>query len=96
MADDFSDQPVGSAVQNCPLAGKQDPPHWLEIELVGEDNVGLPWECYRVTLPNGEEVTGYLNEKGLARFEQIRPGGMCLIRFPDLDKDAWTRVGTQS
>lgn len=84
----FSDQPPGTVVQPCPLA-KQQPITWVEIVLLGEDDSPIPYEKYRVTLPNGDEVQGFLDEAGTARIDHIVPPGQCMVNFPALDQDAW-------
>ncbi|GAG47235.1 unnamed protein product [marine sediment metagenome] len=71
---------------------QEDKTSWIEIELVGEDDEGIPGEKYRVTLPDGETVaTGTLDEKGFARVEGFAKG-TCKVCFPDLDKDAWEKI----
>jgi hypothetical protein len=79
--------PLGSAVAMCPPHPK--PVHWIEIELVGEDDQPIPWEEYLVTLPDGTEAAGYLDENGFVRIDNIEQAGMCRIRFPRLDREAW-------
>lgn len=88
MADGFSDQPVGSPVQPCPLQ-KVKPPHWVAIELMGEDGKGIPYEQYRITLPDNTQRTGLLDKDGRARVEGLPDPGTCSITFPRLDTDAW-------
>ncbi len=63
--------------------------HWLEIQLVGEDDMGVANEPYEIVLPDGTEVTGTLGPHGDARVEGIEAPGSCLVRFPRLDCDAW-------
>ena len=84
----FSNEPVGTAVQPCPLA-KKTGPHWVEIELIGENGKGIPFEEYRVTLGSGEKRSGLLDEKGFARLDGLAEGGNCQITFPRLDGGAW-------
>lgn len=75
------------AVAPCPL---QDPlKHWIEIQLLGEDDQPVPYEAYELVLPNGSKVEGQLDSQGLARVDVIRTQGTCKVRFPELDKDAW-------
>ena len=76
----------GSAVLPCSPA--EPPPHWVEIELHDDGGFPVPYEEYRVTLPNGEIVAGYLDEKGFVRIETDTPGN-CKITFPNLDARAW-------
>ncbi|UCC98956.1 MAG: hypothetical protein JSW66_03530 [Phycisphaerales bacterium] len=64
---------------------------WIEIELVGEDDEGIPGEKYRITLPDGSVAEGTLDEKGLARVEGFEKG-TCKVCFPDLDKEAWEKI----
>ena len=73
-------------IEPCPL--RKPPTHWIEIELVGEDDRPIPWQAYTVLLRDGTRVEGYLDDKGLARIEQIAFVGDCQVCFPDLDKDA--------
>jgi hypothetical protein len=64
---------------------------WIEIELVGEDNEGIPGETYRITLPDDSVAEGTLDEKGLARVEGFEKG-TCKVCFPNLDKEAWEKI----
>jgi hypothetical protein len=92
----FSDSPAGSVVQSCPLRENPKPVHWIEIQLIGEDNKPIPWMEYKIELASGDVATGYLDEHGLARVDGIEQTGICKVSFPDLDKDAWEPVGTSS
>jgi hypothetical protein len=93
MADTFADAPVGSVVQPCPFANKEAI-HWIEIELIGEDDKPIPWERYKVVLPDGRIVEGLLDDAGFVRIDQILPAGNCRVSFPDLDKEAVEFVRT--
>jgi hypothetical protein len=75
--------PAAAAVQPCPLAKA-----WLAIQLVGEDDLPIAGEQYRVLLPDGTTKEGILDERGMASFEKIRPG-VCKVSFPALDGEAW-------
>ena len=67
----------------------QDKKHWIEIELVDEDDNPVPGEAYRITLPDGTTVaSGTLDHKGQARVDNIDPG-TCKVTFPKLDQEAW-------
>jgi hypothetical protein len=94
MAETFSDQPVGTVVQSCPLSQANETTYWVEIELVGEDDKPIPWEQYVVVLPDGTEVPGYLDEEGFARVEGFMVSGNCGIRFPNLDQEACENIAT--
>ena len=66
--------------------------HWIEIEMVDEDNKPVAGEKYQIELPDGKITAGTTYEKGVARINGIKNPGMCKITFPNLDKDAWERV----
>lgn len=66
--------------------------HWIEIELVGEDDKPIPNEKYKVTLPDGSIREGKLDQNGWARIEGD-PAGACSVTFPELDKDAMELIG---
>ena len=68
---------------------------WIELQLVGEDDKPIPNERYSIALPGGKIISGTLDSQGLARVEGI-PAGICQVSFPDLDKEAWTAVETQT
>lgn len=90
MADGFSTSKPGQPAASCPL--KNPPPkpvHWIEIQLVDEDDKGVEGEEYKLVLPDGTEVHGYLDEKGWARVPNIEQDGACKLTFPRLDTDAW-------
>ena len=86
MPDTFSDAPVGDPVKPCPLP--QKPTHWIEVQLLGEDNKPLPWAAYRAVLPDGTIVEGALDDQGFARIDHQPAPGTCQLTFPDLDKNA--------
>jgi hypothetical protein len=78
------------------LRPQPKPIYWIELEMIGEDDRPIPWEEYEVTLPDGTKVSGYLNDQGLARIDNIKSAGTCGVCFPDLDQDAWvTTSGMQ-
>ncbi|HYM75191.1 MAG TPA: hypothetical protein VE377_04365 [Candidatus Dormibacteraeota bacterium] len=87
----FGANPPGTAVHPC-SPQNQVVTYWLEIELIGEDDLPIPWARYSVALPNGETTTGYLDGDGYARFEQLPAAGTCQVTFPELDKDAITFI----
>jgi hypothetical protein len=79
-----------------PCANKQpknDKLHWIEIELVYEDDSSpVAGEEYCITLPDNTEVRGWLDEKGWARVDFIKNPGNCKITFPNRDESAWKAV----
>jgi hypothetical protein len=62
--------------------------HWIEIEMIGEDDKPVPHEKYKVALPDGSVKEGVLDENGWARVESD-PTGDCEIIFPEIDREAW-------
>lgn len=66
--------------------------HWIEIELVGEDDKPIPHEAYRVELPDGSVAEGRLDAAGFARLDRLQSSGLCRISFPALDRSAWEFV----
>lgn len=68
-----------------------DKKSWVEIQMVGEDNEGIPGEKYKITLTDDSVAEGTLDEKGFARVEGFDKG-TCKVCFPDLDKEAWEKI----
>ncbi|MEP7381524.1 MAG: hypothetical protein ABI910_07550 [Gemmatimonadota bacterium] len=62
------------------------PEHWIEIELADEDGAPVPDVEFRVVLPNGEAVRGYLDSTGSQRFGPFEAAGSCEVSFPNLDE----------
>lgn len=97
MPTEFSDRPVGETVQPCPLLKPADAKvHWIEIELIGENDKPIPHEEYAMRLPDGTQIEGYLDANGFARIGNIPAAGGCLVQFPQLDKDAWEPIESTS
>jgi type VI secretion system secreted protein VgrG len=71
-------------------AGEPPPPtHFIEINLVDEENKPIAGEAYKITLPNGQTVAeGTLDDKGYARVDGVDPG-QCKVTFPNRDKSVW-------
>ncbi|MBW1789498.1 MAG: hypothetical protein JRK53_23260 [Deltaproteobacteria bacterium] len=63
--------------------------HYIGIELKDEDGNPMSGEYYKVKLPNGDIVTGYLNDEGKAKIENIPEGGECKVSFPGIHGDEW-------
>lgn len=63
---------------------------WIEVVLKDDEGAPVPYERYRVVLPNGRAINGFLDENGYAKVAGI-PDGNCEVTFPDLDLEAWGR-----
>jgi hypothetical protein len=87
MPDSFSSTPAGDPVTPC-----AQPTHWIEIVLTDENDKPVAGETYKVTLPNGDETTGYLDANGAARIDGIVTAGMCKVSFPGIDGNDWSFV----
>ena len=92
----MSPAPVGSPTQSCgspPPADtvvSPDKKHWIAIELVDEDGKHVPYEDYRITLPDGTVIEDSLDRKGRAKITGI-DSGTCKVSFPDRDAADWKR-----
>lgn len=75
-----------------PTTAPEDKIHWIEIELVGEDDKPIPHEAYICIFPDGKEAQGRLNKAGFARLASIAVPGDCQVSFPNLDAEAWERI----
>lgn len=64
---------------------------WIEIEIVGEDDVGIPGEAFKITTPDGRVVSGTTGPDGVAKVIGLDPG-TCKVTFPNLDKEAWEKA----
>ena len=62
---------------------------WVEIQLVDEAGEPVPKARYELKLPDGGVQRGALDYRGRARADGITLPGTCMVRFPDLDADAW-------
>ncbi|MGB5105297.1 MAG: hypothetical protein WBP29_12485 [Candidatus Zixiibacteriota bacterium] len=58
---------------------------WIEIELTDENGIAMSGKSYVLTLPDGSERRGTLDNNGFAREEQVPPGAVT-IDFPDVDR----------
>jgi type VI secretion system secreted protein VgrG len=93
----MSPSPAGSPAQSCGSAPTPDipvspeKPHWISIELVDELGKRVPYEDYRVILPDGSTVEGCLDQKGRAKITGVDPGN-CKVSFPNRDAKDWKRT----
>jgi type VI secretion system secreted protein VgrG len=90
--------PAGSPAQSCgtPSDSSSNPPvsptklHWIGIQLVDELGHVVPYEDYRITLPDGTALEGSLDKHGRAKLTGI-DGGSCKVSFPYRDADSWKK-----
>jgi hypothetical protein len=75
---------IDSPVAPCPLKNK----HWIELELVDEDNNPVADEPYLLVASDQQEYRGKTDARGVARISAIVAGD-CRISFPNLDGEAW-------
>jgi hypothetical protein len=85
-----SQRQVGESVQGCPEQKK----HWIEVQLIGEDDRGIGDAACHVTGPDGILRKTKTDSAGLVRIDNL-PAGNCEIRFPHLDRDVWDLVRTE-
>jgi hypothetical protein len=62
--------------------------HWIEIEVVGPDEVVISGLRCEVTLPNGRKLLRSTDRFGLIRIDGIESAGDCTIRFPELELES--------
>ncbi len=62
---------------------------WVEVELVDGEGRPVAGERYVLTLPDGTEREGKLDEAGLATVKDVQPGKTSIL-FPDLESRDWT------
>jgi type VI secretion system secreted protein VgrG len=83
----------GASASNAPRHKPDDPAnvdkkHFIEIELLDQENLPVPGEPYEIVLTDGTTIaSGTTNEKGKARVDGIDPGN-CKVRFPRIDHTA--------
>jgi len=83
---DFSSKsPAGGAHQSCEYT-------WIEIELVDRDGDPVPYEPYKITLPDNKVVRGRLDENGFARVGGLHVSGTCQISFTEIHRECWARA----
>jgi type VI secretion system secreted protein VgrG len=80
---------MGDASPNKPVVRPcGDNLHWIEFQLVDQDNKAVPGEPYEVRLPDQSLRTGTLDNEGKVRFDGIT-AGQGTICFTGLDKREW-------
>ena len=94
----LSSSPAGSPSSSCGSDSSSDSPsnqtvspdktHWIAIQLVDEQQHAVPFEDYRITLPDGSTVEGTLDKHGRAKITGIDSGN-CKVSFPNRDAETW-------
>ena len=67
--------------------------HYIELELVGENDSPIGGERWEIRLPDGTVRRGVTDDRGRARLDRLKTGGTCEVTFPDLDEEAWEKIG---
>ncbi|MFV8755098.1 hypothetical protein ACNOYE_31510 [Nannocystaceae bacterium ST9] len=62
------------------------------IELVDVDDNPVPFEPYRIKLPDGRIQTRTLDKHGRDRITGIREPGQCMVCFHRRDAAIWSRA----
>jgi type VI secretion system secreted protein VgrG len=89
--------PAGSPVQSCgstpapDTTVSPDKKHWIAIDLVDEEGERVPYEDYRIILPDDTPIEGTLDEKGRAKINGI-DSGTCKVSFPNRDTKDWKHI----
>lgn len=81
-------QPDSSDLGSNDTVGSE-PSHFIELELVDQDELPVPGEAYSIKLPDGRTVTGRLDNTGRATVTGIKDAGSCQVSFPNLDVSVW-------
>jgi len=66
--------------------------HTVAIELVDVDGNPVPFEPFRIRLPDGQIQTSALDRYGRARISGIRDPGNCIVCFHERDAACWSPV----
>lgn len=61
---------------------------WIAIKLLDKDGKPVPYEPYKVTLPDGTVKEGTLDGQGCAKVTGVDPG-TCQVTFHKRDKSGW-------
>jgi hypothetical protein len=87
-AGSFGSGPAADPVQPCP---RREPEYWIEIELNDDEGLPVADAAYKVKLPDGQIVEGFLDGQGRERLAGLQSGGQCEVTFPELDQAAWEK-----
>ncbi|PRP93288.1 hypothetical protein ENSA5_43100 [Enhygromyxa salina] len=66
--------------------------HWIEIQLIGEDDEGIAHMPCEITLADGRTLRRTTDAHGLVRVEAIHDPANCIVEFPTLDAEAWAAI----
>lgn len=93
----MSSSPAGSSSPSCGSSPESSSSnqtvspsktHWIAIQLVDDQGHAVPYEDYRITLPNGTIIEDSLDNHGRTKISGI-DSGACKVSFPNLDQDLW-------
>ncbi|PUA26716.1 MAG: hypothetical protein B0W54_23560 [Cellvibrio sp. 79] len=94
-ANSYSDsQPVGAATMPCPNDA-QELKEVIRVKVVGEDGVGLGGIALQLSRADKKILTGKTAPDGVYAFKGLDAGNYQLS-LPELDKDAWKELTTES
>ncbi|NVB40517.1 hypothetical protein G6O69_21935 [Pseudenhygromyxa sp. WMMC2535] len=68
----------------------------VAIELLDAEDNPVPFEPFRIRLPDGSIRTGSLDQYGRARITGIREPGTCQVCFNERDKSNWSPTKTEA
>lgn len=77
------------AVSDAPPPMAPPDSHSVVIELVDAEDNPVPYEPFRIKLPDGRVQTNSLDEHGRARITGIREAGTCMVCFHRRDASVW-------
>ena len=72
-----------------PVAPVDEAQHWIEVQLLGEDDEAISGARCQIVMPNGRTIVRTTDRFGLVRVDGVEEAGNCEISFPDLDSEAW-------
>lgn len=72
-----------------PIVPVDETLHWVEVQLIGEDDEAISGARCKIVLPNGRAIIRTTDRFGLVRIDGVEDAGSCEISFPDLDSEAW-------
>lgn len=85
MSQEIPEEQISDLMDEAPAEAVQ---HWIEVRLVDEDGNPRAQEPYSVVLADGTEMSGTLDDDGVARLPDL-PRGPCEWSFPELAPEDW-------